>query len=74
MRVEYNLVVKGWRDVPVDLSVLGVLSRDFVPQIKQVFVQAAAPNSFRDETAFEKVLYDARREVQVTLSVCRSLC
>eukprot|EP01036_Dinobryon_divergens_P031507 gene31507-40915_t len=60
----YKLTVKGWRDVPVDSSVLGSLSADFVPRIKQVFVQAEASNTFLDERAFEDVLYTARREIQ----------
>lgn len=62
--------MKGWRDVPVDSSVLGSLSADFVPRIKQVFVQAEAPNTFPDERAFEDVLYTARREIQVPLPYC----
>ena len=66
--IGYKLVVKGWRDVPVDLSVLGSLSADFVPTIKQVFVQAESSNFFRDEKALEDVLYAARREIQVLMS------
>ena len=30
------MIVAGWRDVPVDENVLGVLSKDFVPTIRQV--------------------------------------
>lgn len=32
-----GLSIVGWRDVPVDESVLGVLSKDFVPTIRQVY-------------------------------------
>jgi hypothetical protein len=31
-----GLSIVGWRDVPVDESVLGILSKDFVPTIRQV--------------------------------------
>lgn len=31
-----GMEVAGWRDVPVDENVLGSLSRDFVPTIRQV--------------------------------------
>lgn len=53
--------VAGWRDVPVDESVLGSLSADFVPTIRQVIMRSATP--MNSETAFEKTLYDIRREI-----------
>ena len=62
-----NLVVKGWRDVPVDKSVLGELSAEFVPQIKQVVIQADSKFVFITAAEFEKKLYDCRREMQVSL-------
>jgi glutamate synthase domain-containing protein 1 len=36
MMTANGLSIVGWRDVPVDESVLGVLSKDFVPTIRQV--------------------------------------
>ncbi|MFM1779561.1 MAG: hypothetical protein RIS51_706, partial [Actinomycetota bacterium] len=38
LAAEENLVVIGWRDVPVRPEVLGDLARDAMPQIRQVFV------------------------------------
>ena len=35
MIIANGLSIVGWRDVPVDESVLGVLSKDFVPTIRQ---------------------------------------
>ena len=58
-----NLKIVGWRDVPVDSSVLGVLSADFVPTIKQVVVQASAEHIPPSSKEFNKILYDCRREI-----------
>jgi len=52
----------------VNKSVLGSLSSDFVPQIKQLFVQAADSNLYENDVQFEDVLYNARREIQVRSS------
>jgi glutamate synthase domain-containing protein 1 len=56
-----GMVVAGWRDVPVDESVLGSLSKDFVPTIRQVFMKSETP--LATETAMDKQLYDIRREI-----------
>ncbi len=37
---EENLAVIGWRDVPINPSVLGDLAREAMPRIRQVFVSA----------------------------------
>ena len=61
-----GLDIVQWRDVPVNENVLGELSREFVPTVKQVVFQLstelAAKTANRDE--FELILYDARREIQ----------
>ena len=51
--------------MPVDKSVLGRLSADFVPTIKQFVVSAIPGKTFDSNTEFEKVLYSVRREIQV---------
>ena len=61
-----GLVLAGWRDVPVNPTVLGTLSAEFVPLIKQVVIKAAPGKAYESEAAFEKVLYDVRREIQGT--------
>ncbi len=43
-----TLSVVGWREVPVDHSVLGELALTGVPQIEQVFVNAPAGWRKRD--------------------------
>lgn len=67
--LENNFVVKGWRDVPVDNTVLGRLSAEFVPCIKQLLFQSS-PDSVNDnQKDFEKRLYDTRRQIQVEFAI-----
>jgi glutamate synthase (ferredoxin) len=56
-----GLTIAGWRDVPVDESVLGTLSAAFVPVIRQVVM--IADGSMDNEKDFDKHLYDVRREI-----------
>lgn len=55
------LSVLGWREVPVDHSVLGDLAKTGVPQIEQVFVNAPSGWLAPD---LERRLYVARRRVE----------
>lgn len=55
------LQVLGWREVPVDHSVLGDLAKTGVPQIEQVFVNA--PAGWLD-TDVERRLFMARRRAE----------
>ncbi|GEA12518.1 glutamate synthase large subunit [Alteromonas sp. KUL49] len=59
-----TLTVVGWREVPVDNSVLGELALTGVPQIEQVFVNAPAGWRKRD---LERRLYMVRRRVEKRL-------
>jgi glutamate synthase (NADPH) large chain len=59
-----GLSIVGWRDVPVDESVLGILSKDFVPTIRQVVMKA--DTIMENEKDFDKHLYDLRREIMVS--------
>ncbi|MEW6719049.1 MAG: glutamate synthase large subunit [Thermodesulfobacteriota bacterium] len=52
--------VLGWRDVPVDPSVLGDLSRSTRPKIRQIFLARGK----HEEDAFERKLYVIRRLVE----------
>eukprot|EP01035_Chromulina_nebulosa_P019014 gene19014-24834_t len=61
---KYHITVKFWRDVPVDDSMLGELSKEFVPFISQIIVQATKISVRESEAEFEKLLYDIRREIQ----------
>ena len=59
-----GLEIAGWRDVPVNPTVLGTLSAEFVPLIKQVVLRAPQGKAYATAADFEKVLYDLRREIQ----------
>ena len=56
-----NLGVAGWRVVPVDESACGEEALKSLPQIEQVFVNAAEG---MDQTAFDRHLYIARRRTE----------
>lgn len=64
---ELNFV--GWREVPVDPSVLGPMARDAMPSIWQFFVKAPERLSNDDEErdGFERTLYLVRRRFGVEL-------
>ena len=56
--------ILGFRDVPTDQNVLGQLSKEFVPQIKQLFVKSKSNIVSDTDKAFEERLYFLRREMQ----------
>lgn len=61
-----GLSLLGFRDVPVDVNVLGSLSKQFVPFIRQVVVRGGSggPDSgFESSADLERRLYDCRREI-----------
>ncbi|WP_100656659.1 glutamate synthase large subunit [Alteromonas flava] len=60
-----TLAVAGWRQVPVDHSVLGDLAKTGVPQIEQVFVNAPPGWRKRD---LERRLFMIRRRVEKQLT------
>ena len=59
-----GLPVLGWRDVPVDLDVLGAGARASCPAIRQAIVAAPADGGRGDEAAWERALYLARRTIE----------
>lgn len=60
---ERGFLLVAWRSVPVDMTVLGALSKDFVPRIKQIIVQRDT-SPLADSREFEKALYETRRGIQ----------
>ncbi|WP_063040461.1 glutamate synthase large subunit [Nocardia grenadensis] len=62
---EEGLTVLGWREVPIDESSLGALSRDAMPLFRQVFIgspaDSAAPLSGMD---LERRAYVVRKRVE----------
>lgn len=64
---ENNQEVLGWRQVPVDASILGEKSRQSQPYMLQVIIKASAKIIDRlpvDDNAFERILYIIRREAE----------
>jgi glutamate synthase (ferredoxin) len=61
-----GLPVLGWRDVPVDLDVLGAGARASCPTIRQAILAAPANGGagHAEETAWERSLYVARRTIE----------
>src|SRR6266699_3009903 len=55
-----GLPVLGWRDVPVDLDVLGAGARASCPTVRQVILGEPAGGR-QDDTTWERSLYLARR-------------
>ena len=53
--------VLGWREVPVDASVLGKQAASSMPKIEQIFVNA---NQQKDADSFERSLFIARRRAE----------
>src|SRR5690349_16425345 len=63
LRMEGTTVL-GWRDVPVDQDVLGAGARASLPTIRQVILAPPANGGRRDEAAWERALYRARRTIE----------
>jgi len=59
-----GLPVLGWRDVPVDLDVLGAGARASCPTIRQAILASPVERGRFDETAWERSLYLARRTIE----------
>jgi glutamate synthase (ferredoxin) len=59
---EQGLNLIGWREVPVDASVLGKIAATTQPYIKQVFIGKSNPN--QDNFQFNLKLYIARKKAE----------
>ena len=59
---QYNLVVLGWRDVPVNSDALGPTPRRVEPKIRQMFL--APSESFFNKADFDRRLYLVRQRVE----------
>ena len=59
--LEEGLIVLGWREVPVDPSVLGQQASQSMPKIEQIFVNAEDQS---DSDGFERKLFIARRRAE----------
>jgi glutamate synthase (NADPH/NADH) large chain len=57
-----NLVVLGWREVPVEASIIGRIAADTEPFIKQIFV--GKQNNNQDDFDFNLKLFTARKQTE----------
>jgi glutamate synthase (ferredoxin) len=66
MIFEEGLSCLGWRDLPVDVSSLGSISRSVMPHLCQVFIGKgpSAPILGLDDMAFERKLYVVRKRAE----------
>ncbi|MFW2177605.1 MULTISPECIES: glutamate synthase large subunit [unclassified Moraxella] len=60
-----GLNVAGWRDVPVDLSIVGDIARESLPAFKQILVNC--PDGM-DEATFNRKLFVARKKAELQLT------
>ena len=63
--VEEGLRVAGWRDVAINAEACGPLAAAARPQVRQIFVNAAAG---MDDAGFERALFRARRRGENALT------
>ncbi|MBB1029784.1 glutamate synthase large subunit [Dietzia sp. SLG310A2-38A2] len=62
---EQGVTVIGWREVPVDDSTVGAISRDAQPTIHQIFVKAAgADGALLTELALERKCFVVRKRCE----------
>ncbi|PAD66788.1 glutamate synthase large subunit [Bacillus sp. 7586-K] len=55
-------ILLGWRDVPVDVNVIGPVAKKSCPVVRQVFIGAA--DSIEDKLTFESKLYIIRKQAE----------
>jgi glutamate synthase (NADPH/NADH) large chain len=64
--IDFGYTIYGWRQVPVDVSVIGDKAQADAPEIEQIMIAGPLPD---DESAaeFEKKLYLVRRRIEKKL-------
>ncbi|WEK44445.1 MAG: glutamate synthase large subunit [Candidatus Sphingomonas colombiensis] len=61
--IEAGYTIYGWRQVPVDVSVIGQKAQATRPEIEQIMIAGPMPDEV-DATEFEKNLYLVRRRIE----------
>ncbi|MET4897890.1 glutamate synthase large subunit [Sphingomonadaceae bacterium jetA1] len=61
--IEAGYTIYGWRQVPVDVSVIGLKAQATRPEIEQIMIAGPMPNEV-DAAEFEKNLYLVRRRIE----------
>ncbi|RYD57777.1 MAG: glutamate synthase large subunit [Sphingomonadales bacterium] len=61
--IEAGYTIYGWRQVPVDVSVIGLKAQATRPEIEQIMIAGPLPGE-ADAAEFEKNLYLVRRRIE----------
>ena len=61
--IDAGYTIYGWRQVPVDVSVIGRKAQETRPEIEQIMVAGPMPHE-QDRAEFEKDLYLVRRRIE----------
>ncbi|KRC79535.1 glutamate synthase large subunit [Sphingomonas sp. Root241] len=61
--IEAGYTIYGWRQVPVDVSVIGMKAQATRPEIEQIMIAGPMPDAV-DAAEFEKNLYLVRRRIE----------
>ncbi len=61
--IEAGYTIYGWRQVPVDVSVIGMKAQATRPEIEQIMIAGPMPGEV-DTAEFEKNLYLVRRRIE----------
>ena len=61
--IEAGYTIYGWRQVPVDVSVIGMKAQATRPEIEQIMIAGPQPEEM-DAAEFEKELYLVRRRIE----------
>ncbi|VVT24283.1 glutamate synthase, large subunit [Sphingomonas sp. EC-HK361] len=61
--IEAGYTIYGWRQVPVDVSVIGRKAQETRPEIEQIMIAGPMPDDM-DADEFEKTLYLVRRRIE----------
>ena len=61
--IEAGYTIYGWRQVPVDVSVIGMKAQATRPEIEQIMIAGPQPDAM-DAAEFEKELYLVRRRIE----------
>ncbi|WOK35419.1 glutamate synthase large subunit [Sphingomonas sp. C3-2] len=61
--IDAGYTIYGWRQVPVDVSVIGRKAQETRPEIEQIMIAGPMPGA-QDAAEFEKNLYLVRRRIE----------
>ncbi|MFN3370236.1 MAG: glutamate synthase large subunit [Sphingomonadaceae bacterium] len=62
--IAFGHFIYGWRQVPVDISVIGEKAAALRPEIEQIMIAGPEDTSWAAQAAFEKDLYILRRRIE----------